>query len=73
MKSANKSENTFQLLNSDKVSKPMAEFAQMCILLAIQRFPNSFLLFTTVISFLSVCALTNGLIIIGKVLIGAQP
>ena len=50
MKSANKSINGFQILKSDKASKAMLEYAQMCILLAIQRFPNSFFEQTKLIS-----------------------
>ena len=41
MNSANKSVDGFQLLKADKLSKAAVEFAQMCILLAINRFPNS--------------------------------
>lgn len=41
MQSANKSVDGFQLLRADKLSKAAVEFAQMCILLAINRFPNS--------------------------------
>ena len=42
MISANKSVDGFQLLKADKLSKAAVEFAQMCILLAINRFPNSY-------------------------------